>query len=193
MFVTRTDEIISNNEKKKLKAIQGTQVSTLKQLLLDMSFLFCKKLNIIGVGFRVSAAKISNFNLLHFKARFNQSGSLSLQLIDAKSSIMFRQDLGTILNSYDKDILMENYPSGVFYMKVFFKPIVGSVKTGKDADLVLWTDNPLSIYATVNKTFVDGKLIFDAQKQTEKDEMVKNEKNRIIQKMLLKFHFKLTL
>jgi hypothetical protein len=42
----------------------------------------------------------------------------------------------------------------------------------------------LSIYATVNKTFVDGKLIFDAQKQAEKDEMVKNEKNRIIQKML---------
>ena len=53
---------VSNNERKKLKAIQGTQVSLIKQSLLDMSFLFCKKLNIIGVGFRVSAAKISNFN-----------------------------------------------------------------------------------------------------------------------------------
>ena len=61
---------------------------------------------------------------------------------------------------------------------------LGTIEVGKDADLVLWTDNPLSIYATVNKTFVDGKLIFDAQKQAEKDEMVKNEKNRIIQKML---------
>lgn len=69
-------------------------------------------------------------NLLHIKARFNQAGSLSLQLIDAKSSIMFTQDAGTIFSSYDKDILMENYPSGIFYMKVYFKPITGIAKTG---------------------------------------------------------------
>jgi hypothetical protein len=69
-------------------------------------------------------------NLLHIKARFNQVGSLSLQLIDAKSSIMFTQDAGTIFSSYDKDILMENYPSGIFYMKVYFKPSAGSAKTG---------------------------------------------------------------
>ena len=62
---------VSNNERKKLKAIQGTQVSLIKQSLLDMSFLFCKKLNIIGVGFRVSAAKISNFNLLHFRLGYS--------------------------------------------------------------------------------------------------------------------------
>lgn len=69
-------------------------------------------------------------NLLHIKARFNQVGSLSLQLIDAKSSIMFTQDASTIFSSYDKDILMENYPSGIFYMKVYFKPSAGSAKTG---------------------------------------------------------------
>lgn len=61
---------------------------------------------------------------------------------------------------------------------------VGSIEVGKDADLVLWTDNPLSIYATVDKTFVDGKLLFDAKEQIEKDEKVKAEKNRIVQKML---------
>jgi len=49
----------SNNEKKKLKAVQGTQVNLLKQMLLDISVLFCKKLNIVGVGFRVSTLKIS--------------------------------------------------------------------------------------------------------------------------------------
>jgi len=61
---------------------------------------------------------------------------------------------------------------------------VGSIEPGKDADLVLWTDNPLSIYATVDKTFVDGILFFDAAQQQRKDQMVKDEKNRIIQKML---------
>lgn len=61
---------------------------------------------------------------------------------------------------------------------------VGSIEPGKDADLVLWTDNPLSIYATVDKTFVDGILYFDAAQQQRKYQMVKDEKNRIIQKML---------
>ena len=61
---------------------------------------------------------------------------------------------------------------------------VGSIEVGKDADLVLWTENPLSVYATVNKTFVDGILYFDANTQAEKDEIVKREKNRIVQKML---------
>ena len=69
-------------------------------------------------------------NLLHIKARFNQVGSLSIQLIDAKSAIVFTQEAGTIFSSYEKDILMENYPSGIFYMKVFFKPITGIAKTG---------------------------------------------------------------
>ncbi len=69
-------------------------------------------------------------NSIHIKARFNQVGSLSLQLIDAKSAIVFTQDAGTIFSSYDKDILMENYPSGVFYMKVYFKPSNGIAKTG---------------------------------------------------------------
>lgn len=61
---------------------------------------------------------------------------------------------------------------------------LGTIEPGKDADLVLWTDNPLSIYAKVNKTFVDGTLYFDADTQAQKDKQVKDEKNRIIQKML---------
>ena len=69
-------------------------------------------------------------NLLHIKARFNQVGSLSLQLIDAKSTIVFTQEAGTIFSSYDKDILMENYASGVFFMKVYFKPSSGITQTG---------------------------------------------------------------
>ncbi len=61
---------------------------------------------------------------------------------------------------------------------------LGTIEPGKDADLVFWTDNPLSIYAKVDKTFVDGVLYFDAATQLIKDKKVKDEKNRIIQKML---------
>ncbi|HMD01117.1 MAG TPA: amidohydrolase family protein, partial [Ferruginibacter sp.] len=37
----------------------------------------------------------------------------------------------------------------------------GSIKVGKDADLVLWSDHPLSIYAKAEKTMVDGIIYFD--------------------------------
>lgn len=63
----------SNNEKKKLKAVQVTQVNLLKQMLLDISVLSCKKLNLIGVGFRVSMWKTSNLALLHFKLGYSHN------------------------------------------------------------------------------------------------------------------------
>jgi hypothetical protein len=81
-------------------------------------------------GTQITIGPNPTFNLLYIKARFNQAGSLSYQLIDAKSTIVFTQEVGTIFSSYDKDILMENYPSGVFYMKVYFKPSNGNTKTG---------------------------------------------------------------
>jgi imidazolonepropionase-like amidohydrolase len=60
----------------------------------------------------------------------------------------------------------------------------GSVKTGKDADLVLWSDNPLSIYAKAEKTFVDGVLYFDRQADLMKREEIRTERARLINKMI---------
>ena len=81
-------------------------------------------------GTQITIGPNPTSNLLHIKARFNQVGTLSFQLIDAKSTIVFTQEAGTIFSSYEKDVFMENYPSGVFYMKVFFKPSTGNTKTG---------------------------------------------------------------
>jgi imidazolonepropionase-like amidohydrolase len=61
---------------------------------------------------------------------------------------------------------------------------VGSIKTGKDADLVLWTDNPLSIYAKPEKTIVDGIVYFDMVRDQELRKQIAAERNRLIQKML---------
>jgi imidazolonepropionase-like amidohydrolase len=38
---------------------------------------------------------------------------------------------------------------------------VGSIDTGKDADIVLWSADPLSIYAHAEKVYIDGVLYFD--------------------------------
>jgi imidazolonepropionase-like amidohydrolase len=61
---------------------------------------------------------------------------------------------------------------------------VGSIKAGKDADLVLWNDNPLSIYAKPLKTFVDGIDYYDAEKDAKLRNDMRVEKERIIQKLL---------
>ncbi len=60
---------------------------------------------------------------------------------------------------------------------------VGSIRAGKDADLVLWSDNPLSIYAKAEKTIVDGIVYFDRQKDQEMRKQVAAERNRLILKM----------
>jgi imidazolonepropionase-like amidohydrolase len=61
---------------------------------------------------------------------------------------------------------------------------VGSIKAGKDADLVLWSNNPLSIYAKAEKTFVDGIAYWDIEKDAEKQKEVQREEARLIQKMM---------
>jgi imidazolonepropionase-like amidohydrolase len=61
---------------------------------------------------------------------------------------------------------------------------VGSIKVGKDADLVLWSDNPLSIYAKANKTIVDGVVYFDRDRDKELRKQISAERNRLIQKMI---------
>lgn len=60
---------------------------------------------------------------------------------------------------------------------------VGSIKPGKDADMVLWSDNPLSIYAKAEKTIVDGVIYFDINHDLQMRKTMLAERNRLIQKM----------
>ncbi len=61
---------------------------------------------------------------------------------------------------------------------------VGSIKVGKVADVVLWTDNPLSINAKVEKTIIDGIIYFDVLEDAKLREEIKTERLHIIQKMI---------
>lgn len=60
---------------------------------------------------------------------------------------------------------------------------VGSLKIGKDGDVVVWTDNPLSIYARSLYTIVDGTVYFDRAKDAELQKWVDAERTRLIRKM----------
>ncbi len=61
---------------------------------------------------------------------------------------------------------------------------VGSVKVGKVADLVLWSDNPLSINAKAEKTIIDGIVYYDADEDAKLRQEIKKERARIILKMI---------
>ncbi|MES2882966.1 MAG: amidohydrolase family protein, partial [Bacteroidota bacterium] len=61
---------------------------------------------------------------------------------------------------------------------------IGSIKVGKDGDVVLWSDNPLSIYAKSLYTIVDGTIYFDRAKDEQSQKLVDNERNRLVKKMV---------
>ena len=45
---------------------------------------------------------------------------------------------------------------------------VGSIEIGKDADVAIWSHHPLSVYANVETTFIDGEVFFDRQQDQAK-------------------------
>ena len=60
---------------------------------------------------------------------------------------------------------------------------VGSLKPGKDADVVLWSEHPLSIYAKALYTIVDGTVYFDRQQDEMKQKFIDAERIRLVKKL----------
>ncbi len=61
---------------------------------------------------------------------------------------------------------------------------MGSVKEGKDADIVIWSDNPLSVYSKAEQTYIDGIKYFDIKRNDELKEKNTTERERLISAML---------
>jgi imidazolonepropionase-like amidohydrolase len=59
---------------------------------------------------------------------------------------------------------------------------VGSIDTGKDADLVIYNHDPLSAYAVVQKTLIDGRVYFDRQRDIAGRPALEKEKKALIEK-----------
>ncbi|HEX8072276.1 MAG TPA: amidohydrolase family protein [Pyrinomonadaceae bacterium] len=63
---------------------------------------------------------------------------------------------------------------------------VGSIDVGKDADLVIWTAHPFSVYARVEQTYIEGEVFFDraqdlarrADIQREREQLERADANR---------------
>lgn len=68
--------------------------------------------------------------ILYFKATFSSIGNLKLQLLDSKSQVLTNLFTETFTQTFNKNISLDQYPSGVYYLKVYFKSISAANKIG---------------------------------------------------------------
>lgn len=61
---------------------------------------------------------------------------------------------------------------------------VGSLEAGKDADFVIWNADPLSIYASVLQTWIEGRKYFDVEQDKMLRRQIKEQRAVLIQKAL---------
>lgn len=61
---------------------------------------------------------------------------------------------------------------------------VGSIESGKDADLVIFDKHPLSIYSKVEKVFIDGRQYFDRDEDMSRRPRIEAEKEGLRKKLL---------
>ena len=59
---------------------------------------------------------------------------------------------------------------------------IGSIETGKDADLAIWTGHPLSVYSRVDTTFIEGEVYFDREQDLQQREARRKEKEDRLKK-----------
>jgi imidazolonepropionase-like amidohydrolase len=59
---------------------------------------------------------------------------------------------------------------------------VGSIDVGKDADLVVYNHDPLSAYAVVQETLIDGRVYFDRKRDISEREAREKEKKALMEK-----------
>jgi len=137
---------------------------------------------------------------------FSDWYAYKMEVVDAiayNAAIMHKVGLNVCINSDDaemarrlnqeaaKTVKYGGVPEDEAWKMVTINPAkalhvddrTGSIKAGKDADLALWSDNPLSIYAKAEVTIVDGIIYFDRAHDLQLRSAITAERNRIIQKM----------
>jgi imidazolonepropionase-like amidohydrolase len=61
---------------------------------------------------------------------------------------------------------------------------VGSLESGKDADFVIWSGDPLSTYSICEQTWIEGRKYFDRAEDLKMREAIQQEREQLVQKVL---------
>ncbi len=63
---------------------------------------------------------------------------------------------------------------------------VGTLEKGRDADIVVWSGEPMSPFCKAERTFVDGRELFSLEQDAAHRSRIAAERTRIVQKLLSK-------
>lgn len=69
-------------------------------------------------------------------------------------------------------------------MQLEIDSYVGSLEAGKHADFVVWNNHPLSSYAQVQQTWIEGTKYFDREADLERRDAIEAERQQLVQKVL---------
>ena len=61
---------------------------------------------------------------------------------------------------------------------------VGSIEAGKDADVAIWSGDPLSTMSRCERVFVDGREYFSLEQDQRHRDRIASERERLIQKLM---------
>ena len=64
----------------------------------------------------------------------------------------------------------------------------GSLEAKKDADFVIWSGDPLSVYSRCEQTWIEGAKYFDIETDQQMRAEIQQERTRLIQKILAQTH-----
>lgn len=124
-----------------------------------------------------------------------------MEAIPYNPAILIKVGVNTAINSDDAEMARRlnqeaakvvkygNIPEEEAWKTVTLNPAkmlhldhrMGSIKMGKDADLVLWDGPPLSIYSKPLFTWVDGVEMYSAERDKVLRDVIRKERKRIIE------------
>jgi large subunit ribosomal protein L6 len=96
---------MSNNQKKKISALQGTTVALIKQVILETSYIYYTKLKIIGIGYRIVDAEDYINKLLFLKLGYSHpiyfkiTGNLKIFCLKRTKLFIFGNSYTEITNT----------------------------------------------------------------------------------------------
>jgi len=133
-----------------------------------------------------SAFKLEAYDATTYNARLLMEAGVVTSLHSDNSAIASRMnwEAGKLLRTGVDEIQALSTVTNQSAQAIAIDDKVGSLEAGKDADFVIWSDNPLSQFTRAEQTWIDGRQYFTLEKDAQLREQMENERNMLIQAVL---------
>jgi imidazolonepropionase-like amidohydrolase len=133
-----------------------------------------------------SSFKLEAYDATTYNARLLMEAGVVTSLHSDNSAIASRMnwEAGKLLRTGVDEIQALSTVTNQSAQAIAIDDRVGSLEEGKDADFVIWSDNPLSQFTRAEQTWVDGRPYFTLEQDRELREQIARERQQLIQAVL---------